>query len=182
MTAAGPAAGDSWASRLPARRPALPGCGVPCEPAAAAAGRHPGRGCQRRGAARQRGRHQRPPMWVLAHPTPLPLMGPCGRGRWLIGVGRRVVLCEGPLRDAVTLRRCVLGDGDRRGAQADRCGRADLPRPPTTGNTGLLESQVERVVDATPARQSVPVALGELPATLIGQGGEAALHARCRAT
>jgi hypothetical protein len=43
----------------------------------------------------------------------------------------------------MTLRRCVLGNGDRRGDQADRGGRANLPRPPTMGNTGLLESPVE---------------------------------------
>jgi hypothetical protein len=33
MTAAMPARGNKWKSPLPARRPALPGCGMPCEPA-----------------------------------------------------------------------------------------------------------------------------------------------------
>jgi hypothetical protein len=182
MTAAGPAAGDSWASvagsptcraglrgavrtslqQLPA---AIPGEVVsdvvlPVSEAVTTPS------CVGSCASHTAPLDEPLRAWAVAHRS----------------VGRRVVLCEGPLRDAVTLRRCVLGDGDRRGAQADRGGRADLPRPPTTGNTGLLESQVEREVDATPARQSAPVALGELPATLIGQGGEAALHARCRVT
>lgn len=133
MTAATPAAGDSWKSRLPARRPALPGCGVPCEPACSSC-RPPSRARLSATWCCPSARPSPTPSYVgscASHTAPL--MSPCGRGRWLIGSGRRVVLCEGPLRDAVTLRRCILGDGHRRGAQADRCGRANLPRPPTTG-------------------------------------------------
>jgi hypothetical protein len=187
MTAATPAAGDSWKSRLPVRRPALPGCGVPCEPACS--------NCLPPSRARlstswpwlRRRRHQRHPVWVLAtssrqgrrrgarrpdrgddrrprHPrTPHrspdePIAGGAVADR---AVGRRGVPCEGPRRDAGDPPPVhPSGTGDRRRPRADRCGRGDLPQKPTTGNTRTPGAWVEREVDATPARQPAPVALG----------------------
>jgi hypothetical protein len=76
-------------------------------------------------------------------------------------IGQYEVCLRRPLRDA--------GDpppvgpsatGDRRRAQADRCGRDDLPQPPTTGQYRTTGIAGEWGVDAPPARQPVPVALG----------------------
>jgi hypothetical protein len=81
-------------------------------------------------------------------------------------VGRRVAPCESPLRDAGDPPRCI----------SCRCARSigavGMPsQPPATGNTRLLESPVEREVDATPARQSAACRAGKLPATLVGRRG-----------
>src|SRR5688500_5500192 len=51
MTAAGPAGGSSWASRLAPRRPAMPSLGVLLEPACSSAGRRPARGADALGLA-----------------------------------------------------------------------------------------------------------------------------------
>jgi hypothetical protein len=53
-------------------------------------------------------------------------------------------------------------------------------RLPEGGQFSRAVDTVEREIDATLARQFAACRTGELPATLIGQGGEAALHARCR--
>jgi hypothetical protein len=80
MTAVTRAAGGSW--KAPGRIAELP-CRAGVRRAnqlAAAAGPHPRRGCRRRGAGRQRGRHQRHP---VTHAT-------CSRSRWPSGGARRL--------------------------------------------------------------------------------------------
>ena len=144
MTAATPAAGDSWKSRLPARRPALPGCSVPCEPACSGC-RPPSRArlsatwcCP---SARPSPTHR---VWVLATsnwsrwPSGCKAAGSRRRSAtrprfpqrspgeplraWAVAdraVGRRVAPCERPLRDAGDAPRCI----PRRRAQVDRWDR-----------------------------------------------------------
>ena len=183
MTAVTPAAGGSWKARC--RIAELPSAGCAVQPACSSC-RPPSR-VRQCGADRQRGHHQRFPMGFVQRPTGQGgrlvkvavrgerrldrgddlRPGPASPQRspeeplraWAVAdraVGRRVVPCEGPLRDA--------GDPPPVQPSSTRPGRSVrsgcLPKPPTTGNTGLLESQVEREVDATPARQSAPVALG----------------------
>jgi hypothetical protein len=187
MTATPPAAGDSRkaacriASCVRAGRAVRPACSS-CRPPS---------WVRRRGADRQRGRHRRFPVRFLQRPTgqggrrsarrldrgddlrpdpashSAPLTSPCGRGRWLIG---QLVdeLCLARVRSGtlVTFRRYI----PRRCAQP--IGAVGMPsQPPATGNTGLLESQVEREVDAPLARQSAPVALGSYLPQSSGKAG-----------
>ena len=90
-----------------------------------------------------------------------PPASPCGHARWLIGqLVDESCFVKAPLRDAGEPPPVIPRvTGDRRCAQADRCGRDDLPvaydgQYRTTGYRRLMG------VDATPARQSAPVAPG----------------------
>jgi hypothetical protein len=76
MTAATPAAGDSWKSRLPHRRPALPGCGVPCEPACSSC------------LPPSRARLSTSWLWPSARPSPTPsCVGSCNIQPAKVAVG-----------------------------------------------------------------------------------------------
>jgi hypothetical protein len=94
--------------------------------------------------------------------SPRPPAPSTSRSRWAcFSRKRRLSLSPVGIRDSVARRSSIsVPMCCRRGAQADQCGRGDLLQPPTTGNTGQLASQVEWGVDAPPARQSAPVALG----------------------
>ena len=94
--------------------------------------------------------------------SPRPPAASTSRSRWAcFSRKRRLSLSPVGIRDSVARRSSIsVPMCCRRGAQADQCGRGDLLQPPTTGNTGHLASQVEWGVDAPPAQQSAPVALG----------------------
>jgi hypothetical protein len=201
MTAVTPVAGDSWKSP----------CGIAELPCRASARRptslqqllaaSPGRGCcRRRGAGRQRGRHQRHPVWVLRHQPvrvavglqagwieaticdravpashTAPVTTPCRA--WAVAdraVGRRVVLCEGPLRDAGDAPpEHPSADWHLSKRQADRCGHHDRLSRLRRASPDSWNRRLNGKVDATPARQSASVTLGSY---LRHSSGKAARH------
>jgi hypothetical protein len=91
------------------------------------------------------------------------------------------MLCEGPLRDAGNAPPVhPSATGDRRRAQADWCGRDAFP---SRLGRAVPDCWHRRLNGRSMQRRLGPVRAcrtGKLPATLVGQGGEAALHARCR--
>jgi hypothetical protein len=90
-----------------------------------------------------------------------PPASPCGHARWLIGqLVDESCFVKAPLRDAGEPPPVIPRvTGDRRCAQANRCGRDDLSSRLRRAIPDYWVSQVDGV-DATPARQPAPVAPG----------------------
>jgi hypothetical protein len=143
MTAATPAAGDSRKSRLPARRPALPGCGMPCEPACNSCQMSPSR-----------------PMlsttwsWPSARPPTTPsCMGPALQPV-KVTIGVQGGWIEATIRDqGCPIPHCFSDEPSRAWAVADRAvGRRVAP----------CQSPPREIGDPPPAHRR-PAATGQLP-------------------